>query len=102
MFFFCSKCRLNFKDKPIDDLCSDCKLTDAEKYLLFKQCIECIEWYDDPYHICKHVKPKRIYRKKKGQKDTKTFSYATRNRKLEKPKEEYQPKLTLIVPIGFA
>lgn len=97
MIYFCEKCRINFKESK-DTLCSDCKLTSRERYLLFRQCIVCIEWYDDPYHKCEHVKPLRKYKKKKK----KTWTYATTKRELEKPKEEYKPNLTLTVPMGFA
>ena len=95
MIFFCSKCRLNFKYKSIDDLCSNCKLKDKELYMLYRKCIECIEWFDDPYYICPHVKPLRKYIKKKK------WTYATKKRKLDKPKD-INDITSLIVPMGFS
>ena len=91
MIYFCSNCKLNFKDKPNDDLCSDCRLTQKEKYLLFRQCIECIEYYNDPYHKCDKVKDKRKKKKKKKKKNI-----------IKKPEYIANGKIVLNAPIGFA
>ena len=54
MYYFCNKCLIN-KKEPKSVLCSDCKMTQPERIMLFKQCIECIELYEDPYHKCIHT-----------------------------------------------
>lgn len=54
--FYCTKCKQTEKNKKTDILCNKCRLTPYQRRKLNKQCIKCIETYDNPSHKCTHSK----------------------------------------------
>lgn len=110
MLYFCEECRLNFKDKPRDKLCSDCRMSYYDRQKLCAQCPSCIDIYDDPNHVCDHEQPKPIPKPKKTRgkykhsKDFVSLESKQKKAKADKLKELDDRNMnlkTLTIPTGF-